>query len=248
VTGRWPRPFHEPSGLTASVRLYAFGTIPLGPAPLALGEHGAPDAAAVALLGIAEHSRADDPAWFDAFRSGALGAVARLSLGDAVAALDAADRCVEITAAIDDPPDLAHLQAAWAAASACVERGASCVLDLQQARWFAAAEVRPPGASFELGREVTLVPGAALHTRGLAKVARPDVVVPRVDEASHEAVAFLLNRIATGFVAGHVVAAGTGVARPGGGRYVVEAYVPGENAPDVGLANVGIVLRAEEVR
>ncbi|MEZ4365825.1 MAG: hypothetical protein R2939_06005 [Kofleriaceae bacterium] len=164
---------------------------------------GAPTPAALTVL---ELQAITDRGWLDGWRRGAVRALAEDELGGALADLDAADGCHLVRARVADPADHVHLQAAWAAARWLVARGTCAVLDASALRWHPAAAVRawPADASFELAREVTVVAESArapglrervVHTRGLGKVARPDVVT-LVAEAEVELAVAAVRQVA----------------------------------------------------
>lgn len=85
------------------------------------------------------------------------------------------------------PGDFGYLQAAWAIARWFVERGATVVLDPHAGKFLGAEQVRAvsPDARFDVQRELLVVietdartPGGdhVLHTRGMRKLGRPDLV------------------------------------------------------------------------
>jgi hypothetical protein len=98
----------------------------------------------------------------------------------------AANVCYSVTVEVDDPADLTHLQLAWAVAASLARAGAGAVLDLHAAHWLTGAAVAalPPDRPFTVQNEFTTTAetrpasgfGHPVHTRGLAKVARPDLV------------------------------------------------------------------------
>lgn len=129
-------------------------------------------------------ARADDPAWFDAWRSGTMSAIARGDLGAEVAALEAADVLHVISV------DAGQLEAAWDLARRLVAGGATTVLDVHAVRFLAAAAVPPPGP-LDVAREIRVVyetdasrpdQAHALHTRGMRKFGAPDLVALCTDD------------------------------------------------------------------
>jgi hypothetical protein len=164
---------------------------------------------------VRELKRELDPAWFDGFRSGSLRAVATQGLGD-LAALDAATQLTAVLIARADAADLTHLQAGWAVTKWLVERGVSVVLDAQTNRFWKAADVAdwPANRPFALSTDVNIVveaeptsPSATIHTRGLQKFGRPDLVVWNVRGEQWDAVAGLVRALAAQLADGVVLRA-----------------------------------------
>lgn len=126
--------------------------------------------------------RAADPAWFDAWRGGALRAIAERDL-PTLEALDACDHLHLLQCAPVAPADLGYLEAVWAAARELVARGAEVVLDAIAMRFL--DELPPADAGFEAARELRVIYETAatrgdqphaLHTRGLRKFGAPDLI------------------------------------------------------------------------
>jgi hypothetical protein len=113
-----------------------------------------------------------------------------------------------------DPFDLGYLQAAWGLARWLCARGATVVLDAHATRFWPAEAVaaQPTGAAFDVRRELTMVVetrptpglgGHVVHTRGLVKLARPDLVtvVAAGDTArAAEALWRIAARLADGYM------------------------------------------------
>lgn len=209
----WTRADTRPTGRLADVALVVFHRGPLADAvPLSLERHGAPSVEAVARVDVTPIA---DPAWLAGWRSGGIRTVAEQDLGaGGVAVLDTADRCHFLRATIIDPPELSYLQAAWAVARWLVDRGATVVLDAFALRFHTAAslaaeDVRAPLA---ITREISVVyetePAAArlghvVHTRGLGKLARPDLIAlvdPREAGAAADVLCALAQVLADGFM------------------------------------------------
>ncbi|WP_394838705.1 hypothetical protein LVJ94_17585 [Pendulispora rubella] len=155
---------------------------------------------------------------------------------------------------LDDPASLGHLQAAWAAAIWLTERGSSVTLDAHASRWHESDAVArlEPNRAFDLDHEVNFVAeadatpglGHVMHTRGLLKFARPDLVTAVALQAmtSTEPV---IRRLAEWFVNGAMVAPGHRFDLDDHLAVSFEPYTPGRNAPDVHLNNDGIYMRLE---
>ena len=178
--------------------------------------------------------RSLDPGWFDGFRQGALRGIAEVALGD-LKALDAATEATVIITSRPDAPELSHLQAAWAIAKWTVARGATVVLDAEANRYWSGAEVAdwPPNRPLALSSEVNVIVEAeenssmasAIHTRGLAKFGRPDLVTLDVPASRWDAVAGLLRGLALRLVHGAVLRPGDSTPIEGGAAHFA-AYGP----------------------
>jgi hypothetical protein len=214
----WKRTSTAATGRVADVVLIAFHTGPISAdEPMSAARFGLPGRDLVELLDVREHAGPPAVEWMDGFRRGALRTIAGKDLGD-LAALDAADACVTVRATVADPLDLGYLQAAWAVARWLFARGASVVLDGRATRFWPARDVSalPPDAAFDVRREVTMVVetqaspglgGHVVHTRGLVKLARPDLVTVVAAEDTRRA-AEALWRLTARLADGYMPAAG----------------------------------------
>ncbi len=107
-----------------------------------------------------------------------------------------------------------------------------------------------PTRPFDIAKEVTVTfevdaswNGRHLvHTRGMRKFARPDLVAVVVGEQA-EAAAGLLNALALAQAQGHVLQHGQRVTVAGFGRAQPTGYVAGKNAPEVELGNDALLAR-----
>ncbi len=183
--------------------LFVFGKGPLADdVPLSPVRFGAPSEQALALCDVRSVPRSADVAWFDAWRSGAIRAIAAQDLGGAIDLLDAADYVHVIACDPGDVHDLAYLQSAWAMARYVAARGGNVVLDAHAMTFIAAAKLPAPDMPLDTAREVRVVYETdsrradlahAIHTRGLRKFGAPDLValitdadVPLVAHAMRE--------------------------------------------------------------
>ncbi len=122
-------------------------------------------------------TRAQDPAWFDAWRNGSLRAIAEQDLGASLAELDACDSVHVIASEPRGATDLSYLEAAWA----CVrEIQPRVILDAIAMRYLAAAP-----SALDIASEFRVIfetdatgseRAHALHTRGMKKFGAPDLV------------------------------------------------------------------------
>jgi hypothetical protein len=213
----WQRSHFQPGGAPNAFQLFCFSAGPLkAEVPLSATRFGLPSPEVMKLVEVRELTREMDSAWFDGFRSGSLRAIATQALGD-VSTLDAATQLTAVLISRDDGADLAHLQAGWAVAQWLVARGVSVLLDAQTNRFWKGAEVAewPANRPFALSTDVNIVveaeptsPTATIHTRGLQKVGRPDLVVRDVPAEQWDAVAGLVRALALQLADGVVLRAG----------------------------------------
>lgn len=213
----WTRNESRSADRSASLFLLCFSTGALrADIPLSMGRFGIPSPQRYRDLEVRRWWRGDSPDWFDGWRTGAIRNVAEGDLQAGLAALEEADLVSGIRHEGPDPPDLGHLQAAWAVARWMVACGATAVLDVYAARFLEAARVAavPADAPFDVRREVRIVfetdataPGGdhVLHTRGMRKFGRPDLVaIVRRERAA--AVADVLWQVAEGMAMGFLPA------------------------------------------
>lgn len=206
----WPRDLSTRSEREAHVFLVCFGVSFSNDVPLSANRFGIPDKRSAAAYDVREHDRAANAAWFDGWRSGALRMVAESDLGTSLADLDAAEHCFTLEGVFVEPTDLGYLQAAWGLARWLVARGATVVLDAHAGRFVSGASLPPSEAELDVRREVNLIfetephqaaGGHILHTRGLRKFGRPDIVTI-CDEDEVEALSGIIWELADGMARG----------------------------------------------
>lgn len=213
----WPRTAFQPGGSLNAFQLFCFSSGPLRTdVPMSAARFGLPSPEVMKLVEVRELTRELDTAWFDGFRSGSLRAIATQALGD-MSALDSATQLTAVLISREDAPDLAHLQAGWAVTQWLVARGVSVVLDAQTNRFWKGADVAewPAARPFALSTDVNIVveaeptsPTATIHTRGMQKFGRPDLVVLTVPGALWDAMAGLVRALALQLADGVVLRAG----------------------------------------
>jgi hypothetical protein len=247
----WTRPAFRPTGRPAAVTLIAFADDDvLGADPDLQLRGTVPAGAPAAALDLRGHRSSESPEWIDGWRTGALRTIADRDLDDP-ARLDGAKCCYSVTIEVDDPADLTHLQLAWAVAAALVRKGAFAVLDVHPATWSTGPAVAAlaPDRPFTIQEEVSLTAetqptpgfGHTVHTRGMVKVGRPDLIagVP-ADGIQHTAQ--ILNHLGRMLAEGHVLEPGQQLRFDASRTLRVEPYAPGDNAPDVNLNNDALLL------
>ncbi|MEV4280656.1 hypothetical protein [Actinoplanes xinjiangensis] len=244
----WQRPAHHPSGREAAVLLVVFAADEVLTGLDLTGV--VPATAPVDALDVRLHRHAENPEWVDGFRSGPLRSLAERELGD-LRLLDEATCCYSIQVRVPDPADLAHLQLAWAVAAAASRAGATAVLDVFAHDWSPAASIAAldPHRPFTVLREISVVAeseespgfGHAVHTRGMVKFGRPDLVmgVPgdRIGEAAE-----ILNQLARMLADGHDLQPGRQLRIDGEQTSTVVPYAPDDRIPDVRLIGDGLLI------
>ncbi|GIH13997.1 hypothetical protein [Rugosimonospora africana] len=249
----WPRPDWQPTGSRAAMMLLAFSEDPLDPGDdLSASRFGLPSHAAIEQLDVRTHAREQDPGWFDEWRTDALRHIAEDDLADP-ASLDAARYCHSIRIEVDDPRDLGHVQVCWAVASWLMTRGCRAILDGFACRWWDRDAVSrlSPGRPFALDDEVRFICeteatpgfGHAMHTRGMLKFARPDVICG-VEPSAIGLMERVLRRLARMQADGAVIPVGQRLRADESHTFVIEAYRPGANGPQVHLNNDALLVTA----
>jgi hypothetical protein len=201
-------------------------------------------------LEVHRHHASADPDRLDRYRTGAFRELASAQLAEP-GLLDAAGGCYTVRVRVPDPPDLGHLRLAWDTAARIAARAPSVVLDLYAGRWHpgrAVAEL-PPDRPFALADEVSVIVerqsspgfGHPVHTRGMTKFARPDLIAGVPDERVSETVR-ILNQLAAMLADGAVLTAGRRIRIDGRRTLAITPYQPGSAVPDVQLAEDGLLL------
>ena len=209
-----------------------------------------PETAPTTALDLRVHRYEDSPNWIDGWRTGALRNIATQQLDD-LGRLDAASFCYSISVEVDDPPDLTHLQLAWAVASTLARAGSFATLDVHACNWLPESTVSSlsPHRPFDVQHEVSVIAeteptasfGHPVHTRGMIKFGRPDLIagVPaeRIDETGR-----ILNHLAGMLAEGDILVPGQQLRFGGQRMLTVETYEPDATVPDVNLNNDGLLL------
>lgn len=247
----WQRPAFRPTGGDAVTTLIAFADEDvLGAGPELVLRDAVPREAPVDALDFRVHRYADSPEWIDGWRTGALRNIAAQQLED-LGRLDVASCCYSITVTAEDPADLTHLQLAWAVASMVVKAGAFATLDAYAANWLPGQAVASlsPHRPFTIQQEVSLIGeseptagfGHAVHTRGMIKFGRPDLVtgVPadRIEQTGR-----ILNHLAWMLAEGRVLVPGQQISVDGARTLTVTPYAPDATTPELNLNNEAVLL------
>jgi hypothetical protein len=247
----WGRPEYRRTPTAARVLLLAFGDTALDEElALSAATYGMPSTSALDGFDIRMLTTAEHPDWIDNWRTGALRTIAEDELAEP-GRLDAARFCFTVGVELPDPPDLGHLQAAWAAAKWLAARGAFAVLDVWAARWVDAARLAAldPARPFDLDQQVSFVCetqptrgfGHAMHTRGMVKFARPDLMAG-VEAADIGLMHQVMRRLAGMTADGRVIPVGQRFRADADHVFAVVPCEPGVNAPEVNLGNDALLI------
>ena len=242
----WTRRHPPQPDREAEVVLYVFSRGDPQRGPLHSGRVGLPEGRLHGVE-VRRHRREAALDWFDTFRTGPLRASAVAHLAD-LAALDAADTCHSIRAAVPDPPDLGHLQAAWAVARWLLTTGADVVLDGAAIRFRTAAPA--VGPQLDIRDHVSILvettpslggDGCVMHTRGLRAFGRPDLVTV-VRPTDVDPLGPVLLRLAAALADGWMPETGTEVDLGGGAAIAVHRDPGLALVRALGLNNDALVL------
>ena len=255
MTAVWPREHYTSGGGAAEVALIALSATKLpDPLPVSRSRHGMPDALAADALdaiAVVARDRAEDPAWFTEQVVAPFADLIASDLGASVAAAAlAAEHAYVIEAALADPDDLGHIQAAWALAKCVCEEGAALVIDVYAARAHLGAEVAAlaPDRAFDVMHEVTLFfdevgdGTLAAWSLGLRKFGRPDIVLLGVAPDAATDAALLLRDVAATLASGDRIEPGDRVVGPTGRELVAERFDPAAS-PLVAVEGDAMLLR-----
>lgn len=208
----WPRPYFKASPQTTKIFFACFGTAPLAGVEIGGSRFGLPSRELAAQVDVREHERAATREWFEGWWQGAFGALAEQDLGPDLALLTTSNVCFTLGLELPDQADMAPLQTVWGLARWLCARGASVVLDVHSFRFRTRAEVDALGFDgSDVLRDVKIVLETdttedglhLLHTRGLCKFARPELLCfIRPDDAA--LMGRLMNQVARTLMEGAV--------------------------------------------
>lgn len=181
----WPRPLFQASEQPTKILFVCFGRAPLADVEISGARFGLPSRELAAAADVREHRRGAKPGWFESWWGSSFGILAERDLGESLPALTTSDVCFTIGLSLPDQADLAPLQTAWGLTRWFCARGADVVLDVHAFRYRTRAEVE--GLSFaesDVTRDVKIVAENQptrdglhlMHTRGLCKAARPELL------------------------------------------------------------------------
>lgn len=200
----WPRPYFEVGDQPTKIFFVCFGNEPLAELVLERARFGVPDVELLRSFDVREHRRAETREWFEGWWSKAFGVIAERDLGAASTSLTRSDLCVTLGIEQADRADLAPIQTAWSLVRWLCARGAEVVLDVHAFRFRTRGAVEAldfGGGDVERDVKIVLENQATrnglhlIHTRGLCKFARPELLCfVRPDDA--EVIGRFFNQIA----------------------------------------------------
>ena len=181
----WPRPYFKASQQSTKILFVCFGKAPLSEVEITGARFGLPSRELAAKVDVREHRRAAKSGWFESWWGDSFGVIAERDLASELSLLTNSDVCFTLALSLPDQQDLAPLQTVWGLSRWLCARGATVVLDVHAFRFRTRADVDALdlGAS-DVQRDVKIVLETEptrdglhlLHTRGLCKVARPELL------------------------------------------------------------------------
>lgn len=206
----WPRPYFKATDQPTKIFFVCFARAPLADVPLSLSRFGLPSADLLARVTMRDHLRSDHPEWFENWWRESFGVIARRDLGDELPLLTGSDTCSTLALELPDSPDLGPQQTVWGLSRWLCARGASVVLDVHAFRFRTRTQVEALGFDGpDTRRDVKLVfetnatqgPLHLMHTRGLCKFARPELLCfIRADDV--DVLERIMNQVAKALIEG----------------------------------------------
>lgn len=181
----WSRHLFQASQQATKILFVCFGRAPLLDVQISGARFGLPSRELAAQVDVREHRREAKRGWFESWWGEAFGTIAQRDLAESFPFLTHSDVCFTLGLTLPDQADLAPLQTVWGLSRWLCARGANVVLDVHAFRYRTRAEVE--ALSFEesdVERDVKIVLETEptrdglhlMHTRGLCKVARPELL------------------------------------------------------------------------
>jgi len=249
----WARPYHEPQDRLANVTLFAFADELLDlSSTISRSRYGVPAGFDLGTLDVRQHQRKEVPEWFGGFFTPEMLSVSKLDPGGLDGEYEDLAVAYSVQLEIPEPPNLAYLQGCWGFMMWLCEIGAKVILDEHAIRWHAGEQIiqLDPLREFDIKNEISVVfetedtPGFGhvMHTRGLVKFGRPDLVLKGVEPADAEAGGVLLNGLASRAAKGAALRENQTVGPNGLAARHLSRYEPGVTHPEVNLNNDGLVL------
>lgn len=206
----WPRQYFKAGEQPTKLLFVCFGQAPLAELEIVGARFGVPSRELALSVDVREHRRAAKAAWFESWWQGSFGVIAERDLEADLPLLTTSNVCFTLKYDGPDQPDLGPLQTVWGLSRWLCARGASVVMDVHALRFRTRAEVEAlEFAGGDAQRDVKIVLENEptrdglhlLHTRGLCKVARPELLCfVRPDDAG--TLARFVNQIARTLVEG----------------------------------------------
>lgn len=249
----WERPYHEPQGRLATVMFFAFADGPLDlSSKISRSRFGLPSGFDLASVDVRQHLRNEAPEWFDGFFTPEMLSMSRRDLAGLNGEHADWTTAYSLRLQVSEPPNLAYLQGCWGFMAWICASGAKVVLDEHAVRWYGGEQVAQldPLRPFDIGNEISVVfetdvtPGFGhvIHTRGLAKFGRPDLLLKGAERADAQAGGVLLKGLAQRAALGAAFRENQTVGPNGLAPRALIRYEPGVSHPEVNLNNDGLVL------
>lgn len=181
----WPRQYFKATEQPTKLLFVCFGQAPLAEVEIVGQRFGVPSRELALSVDMREHRRADKPGWFESWWGASFGVIAERDLDADLPLLTTSNVCFTLKYDGPDQPDLGALQTVWGLSRWLCARGASVVLDVHAMRFRTRAELETLDFSgsdaqrdvkIVLENEPTREGLHLLHTRGLCKVARPELL------------------------------------------------------------------------
>jgi hypothetical protein len=184
----WSRPHYKPSASRPSLFYLVFGEPPASDALNISRVRHHVDSIQPELQ-VSRHPRGQDPAWFDAWLSSAVGTEIGPVFGDGAPAVFAAQHVTAVRGEFDDPDSLAYLRNTVGVVSAVTEAAAPvAILDAYSLTWWKPQDWRRrfvDESEFRVDDHVFIAvtddpaarPGLRTYTRGMRKFGRPELQI-----------------------------------------------------------------------
>lgn len=251
----WPRPHFEPSNHHADLALVLYTAARIDGLSVSLSRHGVPQDTVRFPFRLDHYSRSDSPLLFSELDDEPLLSLAA-DEGLDLEVLRATQHQILMRLRLPDPPDADHLRVGWGLARAiCDTVDVYGILDLHARGWWSPVRLQSvePEAPMQIRSEVSTALvrspagdfGHVVHTHGLRKFARPDLVLPHLTLEQALRADEVLYTVARHLASGARIHPSQPVVA---GRFsgVAEAYLAGVNGPALNLNNGALVLLPED--
>ena len=202
----WPRPHYRASALPMKMHFVCFAKQALDLPPMRAVDYGVVPGDALQAIDVTRHARDGAEEWFAGWWDNAFGEFAHMQLGAEFKTLTQTTVCYSVQLRLDDHADLSPLQAAWGVVRWLVDCGAGFVLDLHALKYRTGDDVREfDFGALKIGREISIANETSptddtgtylIHTRGMTKFARPDLMFFRAPTIKVKTAGQMLNALA----------------------------------------------------
>lgn len=243
MSAHWARPHWTPSRRQAQLFYLVVGPPPVEPA-LSRSRHHVD--AIEPELDVRAHRREDAPEWFAGWFDGPIATSLDGVFGPAAGDVRAAGALTTVRGVFDDRDSLDYVRNTIGVVSAIAEAGAIALFDAVALTWWRPAmwqECFVARSEFRIAEQIQVIasddpefrPGLWMHTRGMAKFARPEVQVKHVPDETRalgpatRKAGQLVNRIAEHLALGAVIRDGQTMGFPGMQSKVVFIETPDDS-------------------